>query len=148
MDPLRRVWAILSYSCGKRLVSQMREMVDVLERWGELRVSREARTKLEAMSASTADRLLAPERKKMELKGRRGTKPGSLPRLFAFDPKNRRMHLGAPPSGGPDTEEGSTFGEIGGVVGTSNGTLICGERERRAYMLIYQPAGKPPVASD
>ncbi len=30
------------------------------------------------MSASTVDRLLAPERKKLQLKGRSGTKPGSL----------------------------------------------------------------------
>ena len=78
MDPLRRVWAVLSFPCGKRLVSQMSEMLSVLDRWRELRVSGATRTQLESMSASTADRLLAPERKKMELRGRHGTKPGSL----------------------------------------------------------------------
>ncbi len=78
MQPLRRVWAIMSFPCGKRLVSQMSEMLRVLERCGELRVSVETRAQLESMSASTADRLLGPERRKMQLKGRQGTKPGSL----------------------------------------------------------------------
>jgi len=78
MEPLRRVWAILSFPCGKRLVSQIPELLRVLERCGELRVSTEIRAQLESMSASTADRLLGPERRKMQLKGRQGTKPGSL----------------------------------------------------------------------
>ena len=78
MHPLRRVWAILSFPCGKRLVSQMSEMLRVLERCGELRVTAEIRAQLESMSASTADRLLGPERRKMQLKGRQGTKPGYL----------------------------------------------------------------------
>ena len=78
MEPLRRVWAILSFPCGKRLVSQMSEMLSVLTRYGELRVGTKVRAQLESMSASTADRLLGPERRKMELKGRHGTKPGYL----------------------------------------------------------------------
>ncbi len=77
-DPLKRIWIILGCPCGKRLVAQMAEMLRVLERWGELRVAVRVRERLVVMSASTADRLLASERKRLELRGRSGTKPGSL----------------------------------------------------------------------
>lgn len=56
----------------------MEEMVSVLVRWKELDISDEARQLLVSMSASTADRLLAGDRRSLELKGRSGTKPGSL----------------------------------------------------------------------
>lgn len=78
VDPLKRVWAILSFPCGKRLVAQMDEVLTVLARHGEMRVSPETRQKLVTMSASTVDRLLATERKRLELTGRSRTKPGTL----------------------------------------------------------------------
>lgn len=78
LDPLRRLWAILSFPCGKRLVAQMEEMLTVLARHGELRLAPEVRQKLVTMSASTADRLLAWERKRLELTGRSRTQPGVL----------------------------------------------------------------------
>lgn len=78
MAPLVKRWAILNFPCGKRLVANLAEMVRVLEGFGEITLSPEAKEKLLAMSAATADRLLAPERKKMTLKSRSKTKPGSL----------------------------------------------------------------------
>lgn len=77
-DALRKVWAILSFPCGKRLVANMGEMVSVLTREKELRLSKATRRLLVSVSASTADRLLTAERKRLEIKGRSGTKPGSL----------------------------------------------------------------------
>lgn len=68
-----------------------------------------------------------------------GGERGGLPRLFAFDPTTRAVQLGAPPSGTPPTEESATFGDIGGLACTSDGALICAERERRAYLLVYRP---------
>lgn len=75
---LRRVWAVLSMPCGKRLAPYMEEIVAVLERCGELELDRKVRDNLLSMSASTIDRKLAPERKRIQLKGRKGTKPGTL----------------------------------------------------------------------
>ncbi|MDI6810016.1 MAG: hypothetical protein QME66_13810 [Candidatus Eisenbacteria bacterium] len=75
---LRRVWAILRFPCGKRLVANMGEIVSVLIRKKELRLSKQMRRLLVSVSASTADRLLTAERRRHELKGRSGTKPGSL----------------------------------------------------------------------
>lgn len=76
--PLVKVWAILDCPCGKRLVAVLPETVGVLEKHKEIELSGDVREKLLSISASTADRLLAGERKKMELKSRSKTRPGSL----------------------------------------------------------------------
>ena len=69
LDPLLRVWRILHCPCGKRLAPHVDEMLHVLARRGELSVNEATRTQLAQMRASTIDRLLAPERKRMELRG-------------------------------------------------------------------------------
>ena len=78
VEALKRIWGILDLICGKRLKTALPEVIPKLERWGELKVSAEVRKKLLKMSASTIDRVLTSERKKMELKSRSGTKPGTL----------------------------------------------------------------------
>ncbi len=75
---LRRIWATLDGLCGKRLVAVMSPTLRAMERFGEISVSNDVRTKLLSVSASTVDRLLAPDRAKLALKGRTGTKPGTL----------------------------------------------------------------------
>lgn len=75
---LKKVWKIMDYICGKRLAPQLPEIVPRLVRQGELKASKAVCEKLVRMSAATVDRLLAPARKKMALKGRGGTKPGTL----------------------------------------------------------------------
>jgi Integrase core domain len=75
---LIKVWKILDYICGKRLAPVLGETLYRLERFGEIEVDDETREKLQRISAATIDRMLAPERKKYELKGRSGTRPGSL----------------------------------------------------------------------
>jgi hypothetical protein len=75
---LRKVWAVMDAPTGKRLAPFLGEIVAVLQRCGELDLDAGVRAKLVGMSAATIDRRLAPERKKMLLKGRSGTKPGSL----------------------------------------------------------------------
>ena len=77
-EALVKIWALLNFPCGKRLIANMEEMVVVLTRWKELRISARTRRLLLSLSASTADRLLASERRKLELKPRYRTKPGSL----------------------------------------------------------------------
>ena len=76
--PLKKVWKVMDYICGKRLAPVLAEVVPILVRHGELKASRKVQAKLMKMSASTVDRLLASERKKHALKGRSQTKPGTL----------------------------------------------------------------------
>lgn len=76
--PLRKVWAVLGAPCGKRLAPYLPEIVPVLESFGELHLTPEARAKLVTVSAATIDRLLLEDRRAYQLKGRSRTKPGSL----------------------------------------------------------------------
>ena len=75
---LKGIWEVCGYICGKRLGPYLKEIVPVLEKHGELSVGRETRAKLLKMSAATVDRLLGAEKKKLRLKPRCRTKPGSL----------------------------------------------------------------------
>jgi hypothetical protein len=77
-DALVKVWATLGGICGKRLAPFMSEIVEVLVRCGELTLTEAQRERLCAMSAATIDRRLAPERGRLKVKQRSGTKPGML----------------------------------------------------------------------
>ncbi len=78
LEALRMVWATLNGPTGKRLAPFMAEIVAALERYGELELDAEVRAKLLQVSPATIDRLLAPERRRLKVKGRSGTKPGSI----------------------------------------------------------------------
>ncbi len=78
IDSLRRVWIVMGGPCGKRLAPFMDEIVSALERHGEIKIGSEVRTLLVAISPATIDRVLAPDRKRLQVKGRTGTKPGSI----------------------------------------------------------------------
>jgi len=78
LKALKKVWKMMDYLCGKRLAPILPELVPLLVRQGELRVSRPVQKKLSEISPATIDRLLAPERRKAALKGRSRTKPGTL----------------------------------------------------------------------
>lgn len=75
---LRKLWALAGGPCGKRLAPFLGEFIEALERHGELRLEPEVRSKLVAISAATIDRALAGERKRLQVRGRHGTKPGTL----------------------------------------------------------------------
>ena len=76
--PLAKVWATLDGPCGKRLAPFMEEIVGVLQRFGELELGPRERELLLCMSAATIDRRLKGARRGLELKGRSGTKPGTM----------------------------------------------------------------------
>ncbi|HZP90449.1 MAG TPA: integrase [Actinomycetota bacterium] len=78
IEALKKVWATLNGPCGKRLAPFMSEIVASMERAGELELDPAVRDKLLRISAATIDRRLAPERRRLRLKGRSGTKPGTL----------------------------------------------------------------------
>ena len=78
LPSLRQIWAILDFICGKRLAAMLPEVIPLLERHREIELEATTRDRLLAISPATIDRLLAPERRKFELHGRAGTKPGTL----------------------------------------------------------------------
>lgn len=77
-ETLRFVWSASNFLCGKRLAPFLPELVESLKRHGEVALSREDEELLLTASAATIDRLLAPARREVRLKGRSTTKPGTL----------------------------------------------------------------------
>jgi|WetSurMetagenome_2_1015567.scaffolds.fasta_scaffold179231_1 hypothetical protein len=77
-ETLRFVWAASNFICGKRLKPFLPEMLRSLKRHSEIRVSKADEALLLTASAATIDRLLAPARRQIHLKGRSTTKPGTL----------------------------------------------------------------------
>lgn len=62
VEALKKLWETCDRACSKRLKPFIPELVQVLERHGELRLSEEVRAQVLAVSASTIDRLLKRER--------------------------------------------------------------------------------------
>lgn len=78
MGALRKAWAVMDAPAGKRMAPFLPEITAALERAGELDLPPAVRAQLVGMSAATIDRRLAPDRAKLTIRGRSGTKPGSL----------------------------------------------------------------------
>ncbi len=78
LEVLKKIWMILDYICGKRLQPALKDVVEQLERNGEVQLTPEVKRKLLEISAATIDRLLSEERKKLMLKGRSRTKRGTM----------------------------------------------------------------------
>jgi len=76
--PLKTLWIAADNICGKRLKPFIPELLRILIRDKNLRVNKKERAKLETVSASTIDRMLAHVKKSYQLKGRSTTKPGTL----------------------------------------------------------------------
>ncbi len=68
-DSLVRIWAAANFICGKRLKPFMPELIRSLKRHKEIKLTRDEQALLLTMSASTIDRLLAPARKQITIKG-------------------------------------------------------------------------------
>lgn len=79
LEALVKVWEVGDRMCSKLLVAVMPDLVDALERHGELRLDANLRTQLEAISAASIDRLLRRHRRGLGLQPRRPSSPaGSL----------------------------------------------------------------------
>jgi len=63
-EALKRLWEVGDRMCGKLLKGAIPELLEALERHGEIRVSPEVRSALLVVSAATIDRLLRPYRRK------------------------------------------------------------------------------------
>jgi hypothetical protein len=76
---LKKIWAIFDFICSKRLKPFMAEAIEKLTKHKEIDLLPSVKEKLLAISASTIDRLLKPEKDRYRPgKGRKGTKPGTL----------------------------------------------------------------------
>ena len=75
---LKVVWATSFCACGKRLSPFLPELLRVMKRDQEVEVTAGEESLLASISASTIDRMLAPDRASMRVKGRTTTKPGTL----------------------------------------------------------------------
>lgn len=76
--PLAKIYSAMDGICGKRLHPMIPEVIRILERDGQLNLNVEVRAKLLEISPATIDRILQSIRQKSQLKGRSGTKPGTL----------------------------------------------------------------------
>ncbi|HHY35193.1 MAG TPA: hypothetical protein GX510_06135 [Firmicutes bacterium] len=75
LEPLKYIWAVMDFPCGKRLAACMEWLVPKLEECGELNVAPEVKERLLSISPSTIDRMLASDRKTLTIKRRSLTKP-------------------------------------------------------------------------
>ncbi len=78
VEALQFVWMCADCLCGKRLQAVMPLYVESLRRFGHLKIGASDAALLLQMSAATIDRLLAPVRKKIGIRGVSTTKPGSM----------------------------------------------------------------------
>jgi len=76
LEVIKRIWLAAEQPCGKRLVAALPLWLPAYGRRFKLKPA--TRRRVLAISAATADRLLAPVRAKLKVKGLGGTKPGSL----------------------------------------------------------------------
>ncbi|MGL4340694.1 MAG: hypothetical protein ACRCSP_09795 [Rhodoglobus sp.] len=78
---LEHVWALMGFPCGKYLAVMLELWLPLLITAGDLDkpfATTETIAELEAMSAATIDRYLAPARRSMQLRGITTTKPSPL----------------------------------------------------------------------
>lgn len=75
---LRKLWVISNFASGKRLQPAIPVYLDALLRHKELKVKAWEKKLLLSISAATCDRLLKVDRKRINIKGRSRTKPGTL----------------------------------------------------------------------
>jgi len=61
---LKELWRICDYICSKRLAPFLKEIIPVLEKWGEIKLNAKVREKLFKISAATIDRMFADIRKR------------------------------------------------------------------------------------
>jgi len=78
VEPLEKIWAMSNFLCGKRLEPFLPELLGSLVHHNEIALTQEEKNLLLSIKSATIDRLLAPARKSLILKGRSTTKPGTL----------------------------------------------------------------------
>jgi hypothetical protein len=75
---LRKIWIISNFATGKRLQPGISVYLDALVRHKELKLKTWERKLILSISAAACDRLLKADRRKINIKGKSRTKPGTL----------------------------------------------------------------------
>jgi hypothetical protein len=78
VNALEKIWAVMDFASGKRLIAGMNDTLDALIRFGEIGFDENTLRLLREMSPATADRLLKHTKENMRFKGISATKPGTL----------------------------------------------------------------------
>lgn len=78
IKPLKKLWGISNYACGQRLKPMIPSYLAALRRHKEMIVLPWERELLLKVSSATIDRLLKADRRKINIKGKSRTKPGTL----------------------------------------------------------------------
>lgn len=78
LKPLKKLWAISNYACGVRLAAIIPVYLEALKRHEKWKVSLLEKRLLLAISPRTIDRLLVHDRRRVNIKSRSRTKPGTL----------------------------------------------------------------------
>ena len=71
-------WAATNYIASKRLAPFLEELVPSLERHGHLKLTDKVRSQLISISPATIDRILRPQKRCDQLRGKSLTRSGSL----------------------------------------------------------------------
>ena len=74
---LIQLWKAANCICSKRLIPFLSELIPAMEHFGHLSLPEDVRERVLTISAATADRLLAPERREQR-RGLSTTRPGNL----------------------------------------------------------------------
>jgi len=77
-EPLKRIWTVANFICGKRLKPFLPLLIESLKQHGEIALTVDEEALLLGISSATIDRLLTPARKAIGIRGRSTTKPGTL----------------------------------------------------------------------
>ena len=77
IDALRQLWRAANGICAKRLLPFLPTLIETLERFGHMKLTKQLKNKIIGISLSTLERILRIERAK-ESKGKSLTRPGSL----------------------------------------------------------------------
>lgn len=78
LPQLKKLWAVSNFACGKILIPALPNLLKQLLKFHEMKVTGDERRLLLKVSAATVDRLLKADRRRLEIRGRSGTKPGPL----------------------------------------------------------------------
>ena len=78
VEALRTVWEVSDRLCSKRLHPFLRELIQVIRRCGESKMTLEIETEVCQMSVATIDRLLRPWKERGGRRSFSTTRPGSL----------------------------------------------------------------------
>ncbi len=154
---LREVWAVADQPCGRRLAPFMGELVARLEAWEELLLPRDVAEALCAMSASSIDRLLRPDKDRGQRRPwTSGAKPGSL--LKAAIPIRTFGEWGQPPPGHVEVDLVAHCGErtegfyVNTLTGVdiATGWVVCrgvwGKGQDRVGGAVHEMARALPFA--